>query len=83
MKIKADYYWETIYFDVVDYIKNCITCQLENKFSKITFYKLIKPNFAWHIISIDMIGPLGKSTYSHNYIIVAIDHLTKWIEIFL
>ena len=42
--------------------------------------ELVKPNFAWHTVLIDLIGPLPKSNHQHLYIIVAIDHLTKWVE---
>ena len=30
----------------------------------------------------DIIRSLGKSNFGHNYIIVAIEYLKKWIEIF-
>ena len=43
-------------------------------------HKLIKPNFAWHTVIIDCIGLLLQSNRGHKYIIVAIDHLTKWVK---
>ena len=80
-KIMVDYYWKSINFDITNYINNCLICQSKKRFSNTTSYKLIKPNFSWHTIFMDMIGPLGKSSFGYNYFIVAIDYLTKWIEI--
>ena len=50
------------------------------RFKPSTTYKLVKPKFAWHTVSMDLIGPLPPSTTGVKYIIVAIDHLTKWVE---
>ena len=35
-KIKQDYFWESINFDVTDYINSCIICQSDKKFSNTT-----------------------------------------------
>ena len=43
-------------------------------------YKFIKPSFAWHTVSVDVVGPFETSFSRNKYIIVAIDHLTKWME---
>ena len=34
----------------------------------------------FHCVSIDIVGPLPKSFHSNQYIIVAIDYFTKWVE---
>ena len=43
-------------------------------------YKFKKPFFAWHTVSVDVVGPFRTSSSRNKYIIVAIDHLTKWME---
>lgn len=45
-----------------------------------TLFHLVKPKFAWHTVSIDVVGPLPKCSSGHMYLIVAIDELTKWVE---
>ena len=79
-QIKKDYYWESISFDVTEYINSCLICQSEVRFKPSTTYELVKPKFAWHTVSMDLVGPLPPSTIGVKYIIVAIDHLTKWVE---
>ena len=79
-QIKKDYYWESISFDVTEYINSCLVCQLEVRFKPSTTYKLVKPKFAWHTVSVNLIGPLPLITTGVKYIIVAIDHLNKWEE---
>ena len=76
-KIKEDYYWELITHDVANYIACCQLCQLDKRFLPSTSFELVQPGYAWHTISIDLIGPLPKSTNNYKYIIVGIDHLTK------
>ena len=79
-KIKEDYYWESISHDVANYIACCQLCQLDKGFFPSTSFELVQPGYSWHNISIDLIGPFPKSTANHKYIIVYIDHLTKWVE---
>ena len=79
-QIKKDYYWESISLDVTEYINSCLICQSEVRFKPSTTYELVKPKFAWHTVSMDLVGPLPPSTIGVKYIIVAIDHLTKWVE---
>ena len=40
-QIKKDYYWESISFDVTEYINSCLVCQSEVRFKPSTTYKLI------------------------------------------
>ena len=46
-------------------------------FNASTNFNLIKPNFAFHTVSMDLIGPLPMGIAGTKYIIVVIDHLTK------
>ena len=67
-------------FDIHKTISACVTCQKEKPFHKQVTYKFIKPSFAWHTVSVDVVGPFETSSSRNKYIIVAIDHLTKWME---
>ena len=74
------FYWESANFDVSEYVNNYALCQSDRRFSPKTSFELVKPNFAWHTVSMDHIGPLLKSNNQHKYIIITIDHLIKWVE---
>ena len=79
-QLKQNFYWESMPFDVQETILCCKECQSEKPFKKATTFHLTRPNFAWHTVSIDVVGPLPLSNLRSKYIIVAIDHLTKWVE---
>ena len=51
-------------------------CPLPKNFS----YETNKVSSPFHDVSIDVIGPLPQTFHSNQYIIVAINHFTKWIE---
>ena len=42
---------------------------------------MVKPKFAFHTVSINVVGPLATCTSGFKYLIVAIDDLTKWVEV--
>ena len=79
-KIIEDYYWEILSFDVAKYINNCMLCQKDKPFNASNTFNLIKPDFAIYTASMDIIGPLPMGIARGKYLIVAIDHLTKWVE---
>ena len=66
-KIKEDYYWESLSFDVAKYINNCVLCQKDKPFNNSTTFNLIKPNFAFHTVSMDLIGPLPMGIAGVKY----------------
>lgn len=78
--LKENFYWESMSFDVHETISCCKECQSEKPFKGAVTFRLTPPGFAWHTVSIDVVGPLPTSNTKSKYIIVAIDHLTKWVE---
>lgn len=77
---RKKYNWKCLYLDVKKYVEECFTCK---KFSKgdlkLQKYRneLIEP---FHILSVDIIGPLPKSYNRNKYIIVCIDNFSRYIE---
>ena len=59
---------------------NCITCSQYCPLPKSFSYETNKVSSPFHQVSIDVIGPLPKTFHSNKFIIIAIDHFTKWIE---
>ena len=55
-------------------------CQSEKQFSPDTQFQVIKAHYAFHTVSMDLIGPLPVSSQGVKYIFVAIYHLTKWVK---
>lgn len=72
--------WKGMYQDICRVIKNCHVCK---KFSdtRTNLQKFrIQLEEPFYRISIDCIGPMPKSSNNKKYIIVAIDHVSRWIE---
>lgn len=67
--------------DIYEYINNCMECKKDKVPSLCIQYCMILPDFAFYIISIDIIGPLLTTTLRNRFIIVVIDFLTKWVEV--
>nr|GEU70435.1 hypothetical protein [Tanacetum cinerariifolium] len=78
----AGFFWPTIYRDAHDMIKSCDTCQRQGKISQrdempqnaIQVYKI------FDVWGIDFMGPFPYSK-GNKYILVAVDYLSKWVEV--
>lgn len=73
-------YWEGLSLDVAEYVENCLVCSQHCARLSQQTYQLILPGFAFQIVSIDVVGPLCKTSRGAQFIVVAIDHLTKWVK---
>lgn len=80
-QLQLHYHWESMSFNTHNVLRKCHECQMFKGFQAKTQYQLVKPGWAWHTVLIDIVGPLPASTCNLIYIIVAINHLTKWVEL--
>ena len=84
--MRVGYYWLTMENDYIKHVRTCHHCQayqgqknapLEPLHSLATLW----PFSAW---GMDVIGPvILKASNGHEYILVAIDYFTKWVEVAL
>nr|GEU33634.1 reverse transcriptase domain-containing protein [Tanacetum cinerariifolium] len=78
----SGFYWPTIYKDAFELVKNCDSCQCQGKISQ----KDEMPQNAiqvckiFDVWGIDFIGPFPNSK-GNKYILVAVDYLSKWVEV--
>nr|GFB89158.1 reverse transcriptase domain-containing protein [Tanacetum cinerariifolium] len=78
----AGFFWPTIYKDAYEFVKNCNSCQRQGKISQrdkmphnsIQIYEI------FDVQGIDFMGPFPSSR-GNKYILVAIDYLSKWVEV--
>lgn len=82
-KLKLKYTWVRIADDVTEYIEACEKCQVHNqvKTSAPTMIP-IKSSGPFHLVGMDLVGPLQLTKNGHRYIITFSDYFTKWIEVF-
>jgi transposase InsO family protein len=80
--MKNHCYWEGMAQETEDYIRCCAICIQSTGKANPRAYRLILPKHAFHTVSLDVVGPIGSAPTNrgNRYIIVAVDHLTKWVE---
>jgi Integrase zinc binding domain/Integrase core domain len=79
-KLRTRYYWPQMYEDIRNYVRSCDECQRRGKFKKSQLLHPIPVDSPFHRIGIDFVGPLPITEQGNQYIIVAMDYLTKWPE---
>ena len=61
-------------------IDSCLTCRSHAGPNPCFKHDVPSPGAPFHVVSIDLIGPLPLAIGGHKYIVLAVDHLTKWVE---
>lgn len=79
---KVRYWWPLLKKDLKAWISKCPQCQLvssANRFNQEELHPLpvgfIRPFSRW---SIDFVGPLPRTERGNQWLLVAVDHCTKW-----
>nr|GEZ58869.1 reverse transcriptase domain-containing protein [Tanacetum cinerariifolium] len=78
----AGFFWPTIYRDAHAMIKSCNTCQRQGKISQRDEIpqNAIQVCEIFDVWGIDFMGPFPSSR-GNKYILIAIDHFSKWVEV--
>ncbi|GJY63486.1 reverse transcriptase domain-containing protein [Tanacetum coccineum] len=78
----SGFYWPTIYRDAHDMVKSCDSCQHQGKISQKDemSQNAIQVCKIFDVWGIDFMGPFPSSR-GNKYILVAIDYLSKWVEV--
>ena len=80
-RLKRKYYWPGYVSDVSRYVRMCEVCQKlkpEQKIPAGLMGDQRKVNCPWQIISIDLIGPLPRSSKQNKYILTVSDYFSKF-----
>ena len=79
-RIKLYYFWYAIQSDVRKFIQSCTTCQK----SKLTRNSVNQRNLSvgslMDQVSLDFVGPLTTTSKDNSYILIAIEHFSRWAE---
>ncbi|XP_077223062.1 uncharacterized protein LOC143856681 [Tasmannia lanceolata] len=81
--LRLGYYWSTMEADCYAYVKKFHKCQVYANLIHVPLSQLHSLTSSWpfSVWGIDIIGKISpKSSSGHEYILVAIDYFTKWIE---
>ena len=81
--LRQSYYWSTMQKDCAEYVKRCLKCQQFAPRQHLPPRELYCMTSPWPFSTwgIDIIGKVTpKSSSGHEFILVAIDYFTKWVE---
>ena len=81
--MKIGYFWLTMETDCCQFVYRCLECQIHEDLihmPSLELYALTSP-WPFSVWGIDIIGKISpKSSNGHEFILVAIDYFTKWVE---
>uniref|UniRef100_A0A914UWR8 Integrase zinc-binding domain-containing protein n=1 Tax=Plectus sambesii TaxID=2011161 RepID=A0A914UWR8_9BILA len=80
-QVKERFYWDTMQEDICAFVTSCVKCQKNRPFKDqpVVLCPVPPPSNALSQWGMDLIK-LPETEDSYNYLIIAIDHLTKWPE---
>ena len=81
--MRTGYFWLTMETDCCQFVQRCTECQMYGDLIHVPPSKLHALTSPWPFLvwGIDIIGKISpKSSSGHEFILVAIDYFTKWVE---
>ncbi|XP_063954898.1 uncharacterized protein LOC129282954 isoform X2 [Lytechinus pictus] len=82
-KVKAQFYWPSMYEDVANFCRSCDVCQKtvsKGRVPKTTLGKLPIVGVPFQRIAIDLMGPFIPSARGHTHILTIVDYATRYVE---
>ena len=81
--MRIGYFWLTMETDCFQFVQRCLECQIHGNLIHVPSSELHALTSPWSfsVWGIDIIGKISlKSSSGHEFILVAIDYFTKWVE---
>nr|KYP33532.1 Gypsy retrotransposon integrase-like protein 1 [Cajanus cajan] len=80
--IRAGYYWPTLLTNCVNFVQQCKPCQQHGPLTHQPPEELHSITTPWpfSIWDMDILGPFPPAKGQVKFLLVAVDHFTKWIE---
>lgn len=82
-KIRRNYFWTAMTRTISKYVRACHQCQTRKTPTTKPpglLQPLVPPDRPFQRVGIDFLGPFPRSATNNKWIIVAIDHLTRYAE---
>ena len=82
-KIAEYYFWPGMTVDILNFCKSCDSCQRlgsKGRIRKAEMLKMPVISTPFERVAIDIVGPLGKSSDNHRYILTIIDYASGFPE---
>ena len=81
--MRTGYFWLTMEIDYCQFVQRCTECQMHGDLMHVPLSELHALTSPWlfSVWGIDIIGKISpKSSSGHEFILVTIDYLMKWVE---
>ncbi|XP_039306054.1 uncharacterized protein K02A2.6-like [Solenopsis invicta] len=81
-RIARHFYWPGMFREISRYVRQCRTC-LAHKPEQRRPAGLLHPTDVsqpWQQVTIDLVGPLPRSSQGHTWLLTMQDRFTKWLE---
>ena len=81
--MSTGYFWLTMEIDCCQFVQKCPECQIHGDLFHAPLLELYALTLSWPFLvwGIDVIRKISpKSSNGHEFILVAIDYFTKWVE---
>ena len=82
-RLQHRFFWTSMHADVAAYVAGCELCQ-RRKRPQQRHQGLLQPirvSEPWEVVGLDIFGPLPTTRRNNRFIVVFIDHFTKWPEV--
>ncbi|XP_065877541.1 uncharacterized protein [Euphorbia lathyris] len=75
-------YWQTLDSDATRLVRGCQACQLHanTHHTPMAPFKGIVTPWPFTVWGVDLLGPFPMALAQKRFVVVAVDHFTKWIE---
>lgn len=83
-KVQERFWWPKMSKSVRDYVASCEICQRHKRLPGCQpglLTPIPPPATIFHTVGIDHVGPLPTTAAGNRYILIAVDHLSKFVEV--
>ncbi|KAL0313587.1 UNVERIFIED_CONTAM: Gag-Pol polyprotein [Sesamum radiatum] len=80
--LRLGYYWPTIVKDALSLVQKCSPCQRHANYqhNPAAYMKTLESPCPFDMWGMDIVGKLPRAAGQKEYLIVAVDYFTKWVE---
>lgn len=81
--IRKTFFWPGCFRDVENYVRSCDKCaQFKGRIPKRNMGSMEIPSGPTQIISMDILGPVKKSSKGHKFILTITDHFSRFMQMY-
>ena len=84
-KVASRFFWYNMFNDVINFVGHCLDCntgKTHHRKSKTKLRRNVVPKRPFDVWGIDVVGPFTESVAGNKWIVVFVDHYSRWVEAF-